>query len=73
MSSDPLYQGVVDFQDRGGGIMEEIWFALGSSWGRQVGGVGGWECGGMFRCNIAFTNRKFALLVVPEPTPSKPC
>lgn len=53
--------------------MEEIWFALGSSWGRQVGGVGGWECGGMFRCNIAFTNRKFALLVVPEPTPSKPC
>lgn len=67
MDSDLLYQG------RGGGIWAEMWFVLVSSWGSKVGGVGGWDEGGMFRWNIAFRNRNFALLAILGPTPPKPC
>lgn len=38
-----------------------------------MGGVGGWDEGGMFRWNIDFRNRNFALLAILEPTPPKPC
>lgn len=74
MNSDPLYQGVMDSWARDGGIR---------SLGRDVvcfrfwvGKPGGWSGSqgvrGMFRWNIAFRNRNFALLVILGPTPSKP-
>lgn len=39
MNSDPLYQSMMNSKGRGGGIRADKWFALGSSWGSQVGGV----------------------------------